>query len=107
MAQEALSLHVGSMIEDGDPLPAPSSLQEPRQKDEADAKEEGYPLPDGRLYQFMVADVKKKEAAPVRLSISLKPVIVERIDSAAAELGLTRSGFIAVATQEYRNRMQS
>ena len=55
----------------------------------------------------MVADVKKKEAAPVRLSISLKPVIVERIDSVAAELGLTRSGLIAVATREYCNRMQA
>lgn len=107
MAQEALSLHVGSMIEDGDPLPEPSSLEEARQKDEADAKDEGYPLPDGRLYQFVIADAKKKEAAPVRLSISLKPVIVERIDSVAAELGLTRSGLIAVATREYCNRMQA
>ena len=72
-----------------------------------EAKEEGYAIPDGTLYQFVVADVKKKEAAPIRLSISLKPVIVERIDSVAAELGLTRSGLIAVATREYCNRMQA
>ena len=96
MAQEALGLHIGSMVEDGDTLP-----------DEQEAKEEGYAIPDGTLYQFVVADVKKKEAAPIRLSISLKPVIVERIDSVAAELGLTRSGLIAVATREYCNRMQA
>lgn len=107
MAQEALGLHIGSMVEDGDTLPEPSSLEGERRKDEQEAKEEGYAIPDGTLYQFVVADVKKKEAAPIRLSISLKPVIVERIDSVAAELGLTRSGLIAVATREYCNRMQA
>ncbi len=107
MAQEALSLHVGSMIEDGDPLPEPSTLDEARHLAEQEAGEDGYILPEGTLYQFVVADVKKKEAAPIRLSISLKPVIVERIDSVASELGLTRSGLIAVATREYCNRMQA
>lgn len=90
MAQEALGLHSGSMVEDGDTLPEPSSLEGARRKDEREAREEEYAIPDGTLYQFVVADVKKKEAAPIRLSISLKPVIVERTDSVAAELGLTR-----------------
>lgn len=107
MAQEAMSLHVGSMIEDGDPLPEPSTLDEARRLAEQEAGEDGYTLPEGTLYQFVVADVKKKEAAPIRLSISLKPVIVERIDRVASELGLTRSGLIAVATREYCNRMQA
>lgn len=73
MAQEALGLHIGSMVEDGDTLPEPSSLEGARRKDEQEAKEEGYAIPDGTLYQFVVADVKKKEAAPIRLSISSSP----------------------------------
>ncbi len=60
MAQEALGLHIGSMVEDGDTLPEPSSLEGARRKDEQEAKEEGYAIPDGTLYQFVVADVKKK-----------------------------------------------
>lgn len=107
MAQEALKLHVGSMLEDGDSLPLPSSLEEARRLQEQDAREGGYALPEGTLYQFVLADVRKKDTAPVRLSISLKPVIVELIDNAAAELGLTRSGLISVAAREYCNRLQA
>ena len=68
MAQEALGLHIGSMVEDGDTLPEPSSLEGARRKDEQEAKEEGYAIPDGTLYQFVVADVKKKEAAPIHFT---------------------------------------
>ena len=39
MAQEALGLHIGSMVEDGDTLPEPSSLEGARRKDEQEAKE--------------------------------------------------------------------
>lgn len=49
--QEALGLHIGSMVEDGDTLPEPSSLEGARRKDEQEAKEEGYAIPDGTLYQ--------------------------------------------------------
>lgn len=109
MGQEALSLHLGSMLEDGEALPAPSSLDEAQQKDVIEAREADYPLPEGLLYQFIWAEAEKKvkDTAPIRLSISLKPVVVERIDQVANELGLTRSGLIAVATREYCNRMQA
>ena len=106
MAQEALSLHLSGMLEDGEKLPKPSSLEEARAKDEAFAKEEGYTLPEGTLHQFVMAEAKKKEESPVRLSISLKPQIVSLIDQTAEELGLTRSGLIAVATREYCNKAQ-
>ncbi len=101
MAQEALRLHVESMMEDGDTLPSPSSVDEAKRLQELDAREGAYTLPTGTLYQVIVADMKKNEAAPVRLSISLKPLILARIDRAAAELGLTRSGLISVAAREY------
>ncbi len=108
MAQEALTLHLGSMMEDGDPIPEPSTLEGARVKDTQVEQEEGFAYPEGTIYQFVLADVRKpaRETAPVRLSISLKPAIVERIDAMADEMGLTRSGLIAVATRDYINRMQ-
>jgi metal-responsive CopG/Arc/MetJ family transcriptional regulator len=45
------------------------------------------------------------KAEPMRLSISLKPALVEQVDAAAQELGLTRSGVIALATREYIKRL--
>ena len=108
MSHEALTLHLSTMLEDGDPIPAPSTPEEARQKNEAASLEEDYAIPEGTLYQYILVDVKRpvKDSAPVRLSISLKPAIVERIDSMADEMGLTRSGLIAVATRDYINRMQ-
>jgi predicted RNase H-like HicB family nuclease len=108
MAQEALTLHVGSMLEDGDPLPSPSSLEEARQKNLDLAKEEGYSVASGTLYQYILADVRPqvKKAASVNVSISLKPAVLQSIDVMAEEMGLTRSGVIAVASREYIQRMQ-
>jgi hypothetical protein len=109
MAQEALNMHLGAMLEDGDALPVPSSLSEAQRADEAEALSENDPLPDGVIWQYVLAEPsprKVKAEAPVRLSISLKPAIVGRIDSMADEMGLTRSGLIAVATRDYINRMQ-
>ena len=38
MAQEALGLHIGSMVEDGDTLPEPSSLEGARRKGRTGSK---------------------------------------------------------------------
>jgi hypothetical protein len=48
----------------------------------------------------------KASEPPMRLSISLKPAVVERIDAMAEEMGLTRSGLLNVAARDYINRMQ-
>ncbi len=62
----------------------------------------------GTLYQYVHFEplIQAKETAPVRLSISLKKPIVENIDAMAEEMGLTRSGLIAVATRDYISRMR-
>ncbi|MDR2820247.1 MAG: type II toxin-antitoxin system HicB family antitoxin [Desulfovibrio sp.] len=39
-------------------------------------------------------------------SISLKPSILAHIDAMAEEMGLTRSGLIAVAARDYVSRMK-
>jgi len=108
MAAEALSLHVGSMLEDGETVPAPSTLEQARAADMREAEEEGTTYEPGTLHQFVYFEpvLQSQEVSPVRLSISLKPVVLARIDKVASELGLTRSGLIAVATREYCSRIQ-
>ena len=107
MAAEALSLHVGGMLEDGLALPSPSTPEQARQKDMDEATREGYELADGVLWQYVQFEPVKavKKASPVKLTISLKPAVVAQIDAVADEMGLTRSGAIAVATREYATRM--
>jgi predicted RNase H-like HicB family nuclease len=108
MAAEALSLHVGSMIDDNDPLPRPSTLEHAAELDARFCEEEDIPRQPGTLHQYVhfAPMVRADEAAPVRLSISLKKPIVDNIDAMAEEMGLTRSGLIAVATRDYINRMR-
>jgi predicted RNase H-like HicB family nuclease len=53
MAEEALALHLGGMIEDGEPLPRASSLEEAREQMEDEARKEGYELPPGTLYRHI------------------------------------------------------
>jgi predicted RNase H-like HicB family nuclease len=108
MAQEALTLHLSGMIKDEDDLPRPSSLEEARLSDETEAREEKDPLPKGTIWQYIVADVRQpaKKTPSVNVSISLKPVVIEQIDSLAEDLGLTRSGIIALAARDYVDRMR-
>lgn len=109
MAQEAVSLHVAGMIADGETLPEPSTLSACKTHDEQEAREEGYALSEGTLWQYVSFEpaVKAVKAASVRLTISLRPSVIAHIDAVAEELGLSRSGVIAVATREYGERLRS
>lgn len=110
MAAEALSLHVGGMLADGDPIPVPSTLEEARAKDEAWAQEDDEPLPPGTFWQHIYFEPLKSwqiRKEPVKISVSLRPLVVEQLDAIATELGLTRSGAIAVAAHEYAERLRA
>ena len=85
MGAEALALHIEGMIEDGEPLPLPSRLED------------------------IMADVTNREAvavlidAPVqaersiRVNVTLPESVLARIDSYASQAGYSRSGFLARA----------
>jgi hypothetical protein len=63
---------------------------------------DGITLPAGAIYQYvLIRPLKAKENKPVSVAISLRPAVLEKLDAAAAEEGLTRSGFIALAAQHY------
>jgi predicted RNase H-like HicB family nuclease len=86
-AEEALALHVEGMIEDGEALPAPSSMEQVM-KDRAalDAVAFLVPLPE-------------RAAPTVRVNITLPAADLAAIDAYAESNGFTRSGFIVAAAR--------
>jgi predicted RNase H-like HicB family nuclease len=89
MAEEALSLHIEGMTEDGEDIPAPSSLDEVVQhEDYKDA------------IAVMVIKASDETVPSVRVNITVPDRMLKRIDSYAAEHGLTRSGFLVQAAKK-------
>ncbi len=86
---QALGLHVEGMIEDGEALPDPRSV-------ERLIAEEADWLKDAVL-ALVEVEVPGKA---LRVNISLDEALLARIDKAAASAGQTRSGFLASAARE-------
>lgn len=85
LAQEALQFHVDGMIEDGDRIPSPSTLEDVL-------------APDAIAYLIVSIDIKRQ---PIRVNLSFDPNLLAAIDAKAQERGMTRSGFLAdVARKE-------
>lgn len=85
MAVEALAFHIDGMIADGETLPGPSNLETvmaDRHNKDAVA--------------WLVSTDQKGKA--VRVNITIQEPLLNRIDAAAKDKGLTRSGFIAEAS---------
>jgi predicted RNase H-like HicB family nuclease len=87
MAEEALTFHVDGMIDDGEAIPEPSSL-ESVMADEANR--------DG--VAILVA-LKTQTAKAVRVNITLPEDVLQTIDAFAEANGLSRSGFLARAAR--------
>ena len=89
-AAQALAFHVEGMAEDG-PLPAPRTLAELRK--DAEFRRD--------LKGAMVALVPyEPPSRATRVNITLDESLLTRIDSAAASLGESRSGFLATAARK-------
>lgn len=87
MAEEALAFHVEGLVEDGETIPEPSSL-------DAIMTE-----PANREAVAILVTLKGQGAKAVRLNITLPEDILSRIDRFAAANGLSRSGFLARAAR--------
>lgn len=87
MAQEALALHVDGLIEDGEAVPEPSTLEaimsDPENKDAV----------------AVLIPLKTQNPKVVRLNITLPEDVLVEIDAYAQANGLTRSGFLASAAK--------
>jgi predicted RNase H-like HicB family nuclease len=88
MASEALPFHVRGMVEDGEALPEPSSLEEIM----ADR--------ENRDAVAILVDLADPQPKTVRVNITLPAPDLDRIDAYAERQGLTRSGFLLKAARE-------
>lgn len=86
-AEEALRLHVDGMIEDGEPIPAPSAL------DEVMAN------PANRDGAVIIVPLKIAPPRTVRVNITLPETTLRDIDAYAESHGFTRSGLLARAAK--------
>ncbi|MBW8445634.1 MAG: type II toxin-antitoxin system HicB family antitoxin [Arenimonas sp.] len=85
MAEEALALHVEGMVEDGEAIPEPSSLDVIMSD------------PENREAVAVLIPLKSAAKKAVRLNITLPEDVLREIDTYAEANGLTRSGFLAQA----------
>jgi predicted RNase H-like HicB family nuclease len=92
-ASEALWFHIQGMLEDGEPISEPSTLDDVvANPDHADAAH----------FLVTVPDVKSK-----RINISLPETILKEIDAHAEQLGLSRSAFLVEAAKESMKKKPS
>jgi predicted RNase H-like HicB family nuclease len=87
MAEEALALHIEGMTEDGEPIPAPSSLEEIMLD------------PANKAAVAIVVAVASARAAK-RVNVTFSEDVLMQIDRYAHEHGLSRSGFLAQAAKK-------
>jgi len=84
MASEALGLHIRGMVEDGETLPDPSSVDDV-------AKD---PARKGAVAFLVSIDLEKT----VRINITARESQIQLIDRLAREAGMTRSAYMVQAS---------
>lgn len=90
-AEEALTGHIALMVRDGDPLPDPTPLD---RLDEVMLD----PAPDESEVTRILVRVEIPSRW-MRLNLSMAETLVMRVDHAAKDLGMSRSGFLAEAAR--------
>ena len=89
MAAEALALHIEGMIEDGDAIPEPSSLEAVMSD------------PDSHGAVAVLVDGPAPASKAVRVNITIEDRLLQEIDQASRN----RSGFLAEAAREKLARL--
>ena len=88
MAQDAISLHIKGMLEDGESIPVPSKLEDIMDDpDYTDA---------AAIIIVTVSDAKPRS---VRVNITVPEDMLRKIDSMAKKKGKSRSAFLVHAAQ--------
>ena len=88
MADDALSLHVQGMLEDGEKIPIPSKLEDiMADPDNSDA------------IAFLVVSISETKPRSVRVNITVPEDMLRQIDAVAKKKGMSRSSFLVHAAQ--------
>jgi predicted RNase H-like HicB family nuclease len=96
MAQEALALHIQGMLEDGEPLPVSSRLEDIMSD------------PDyATAIAYLVVSVPDAKPRTVRVNVTVPEMTLKQIDAAAKKRGMSRSSFLVHAAQNAIQSIQS
>lgn len=87
-AAEALAFHIEGMMEDGEKIPEPSSL------------EDIMAIAENKGAVAILVDAPAEEVRSVRVNITLPADVLSQIDERAEQEGFTRSGFLAQAARK-------
>ena len=90
-AVEAIETHLEGLLLDGEPIPAPKSIDEHQTNPD---------YADG-VWALVAVDITKLSGKTRRINITLPERVLNVMDKYAAEHGGTRSGLIAEAAIEY------
>jgi predicted RNase H-like HicB family nuclease len=88
MAHDALALHVKGMLQDGEEIPAPSTLEDIM--DDPDYSD---------AVAILVVSVSETKPRSVRVNITVPEDMLRKIDSVAKKRGMSRSSFLVHAAQ--------
>ncbi len=88
MASDALILHIKGMLEDGEKIPAPSTL-------EAIIADPDY----SDAVAILVVSVSDPKTRSVRVNITIPEGVLHQIDAIAKKRGMSRSSFLVHAAQ--------
>jgi predicted RNase H-like HicB family nuclease len=89
LAYEAILLHLEGLREDGEPLPAPTNLEDMVADPE-----------NAKTVAFLVVSVPVAHGKAKRINITIPEETLRRVDAAAKRRGLSRSSFLTRAAQE-------
>ena len=96
MAQEALTLHIQGMLEDGEQLPVPSRLEEIMND------------PDyTNAIAYLVVSAPDTKPRTVRVNVTLPEITLKQIDAAAKKRGMSRSAFLVHSAQNAIESIQA
>ena len=87
MAEEALALHIDGLIEDGDTIPKPTSLETIMKS------------PENREGVAVLISHRTTSTKSVRVNITLPEDVLHEIDRFSEANGLSRSGFLMRAAK--------
>ncbi len=89
-AREAIDLHCETVLEDGGPMPVPSSL----------AQHQSNPDYAGWIWAVVDVPVERYFGPAEKINITLPRLLLARIDDYAKAHGTSRSGFLADAARK-------
>lgn len=98
-ATDGLCVALRNIAEQNAEIPAPSALEDVKEKVRQERETDGLPYPEDTLYQYIAAPAL--DMVPVRVNVTIPRAVLQEIDIKAKLNGFTRSGFLAHAALAY------